>query len=172
MTRRGKSMRALGGTIIAFLVASTVSPPTLAFAQEAGYLFDPEAPHERWFDLGQRTLEASVDADRDAHSRAEPWPLGLLVWVPVLAVLDRGAGSDAPLSRGRLVGLGLLLGFVTNAGGYYWVVGTLERFSGFPVWLCVLLASVLWLYQGAQLLVISWLMHRALWRGWAPSQSM
>ncbi|MCP3920102.1 MAG: hypothetical protein GY711_31640, partial [bacterium] len=30
-----------------------------AFAQEAGYLFEPAAPEEQWFNLGQRTLECT-----------------------------------------------------------------------------------------------------------------
>ena len=58
-------------------------------------------------------------------------------------------------------GLGLCFGFVTNVGGYYWIVNTLEDFSGFPFPVCVLFATIVWLYQASALLCFSLLYRRA-----------
>ncbi len=74
------------------------------------------------------------------------WPLAFVAFLPILHVLDR-----AVLSRRHAIGVGLCFGFVTNWGGYYWLVGMLESFSGFPLAACVLFASVVCLYQGGQL---------------------
>ncbi|MBI2896190.1 MAG: apolipoprotein N-acyltransferase [Deltaproteobacteria bacterium] len=63
-------------------------------------------------------------------------------------------------TRRRAIGLGLWMGFVTNAGGYYWLVGMLRDFSGFPTPLCVLFTAILCLYQGGVFAVFSYLVVR------------
>ncbi len=91
------------------------------------------------------------------------WPLSFVALVPVLWALDP-LGEKQPLSRRQLVSIGLLFGFVVNVGGYYWLTGMLERFSGFPFFLCVLFASVVWIYQGCTLLIFAVLYRKArLW---------
>jgi apolipoprotein N-acyltransferase len=61
--------------------------------------------------------------------------------------------------------VGLTCGLVTNLGGYYWLVGMLERFSGFPRWLCFLLTIIVCAYQGGQLALFCLLMQRVRARG-------
>jgi apolipoprotein N-acyltransferase len=90
------------------------------------------------------------------------WPLSLVALVPMLWVLDPARGS---LSRGRLWGLGLLFGLVTNVGGYYWIEGTLERFSGFPFAVCAAITGLLCAYQGLTLVLFSFLYRQARLHG-------
>lgn len=79
------------------------------------------------------------------------WPLAFIALVPMLWALD----PRVALRRRDLIGLGLTFGFVTNVGGYYWIVHTLENFSGFPFALCVLFATIVWVYQASALLCFS-----------------
>ncbi len=88
------------------------------------------------------------------------WPLSFVALVPALWALDP-IGEKEALSRRGLVVLGLLFGFVMNIGGYYWLTGMLERFSGFPFALCLLFGSVVWLYQGCTILIFALLYRRA-----------
>lgn len=74
------------------------------------------------------------------------WPLAFVAFLPILHVLERDA-----LPTRHAIGVGLWFGFVTNWGGYYWLVEMLTSFSGFPWLACVLFASVVCLYQGGQL---------------------
>jgi apolipoprotein N-acyltransferase len=76
------------------------------------------------------------------------WPVAFVALLPVLWVAER-----ADLSTRQAIGVGLWFGFVTNWGGYYWLVEMLERFSGFPWAACVLFASLVCLLQGGQLAV-------------------
>src|SRR3954470_10029290 len=85
------------------------------------------------------------------------WPLAFVALVPMLWALD----PRTPMRYRDLVGLGLCFGFVTNVGGYYWIVNTLEDFSGFPFPVCVLFATLVWLYQASALLCFSLLYRRA-----------
>jgi apolipoprotein N-acyltransferase len=81
------------------------------------------------------------------------WPLAFVCLVPLHLAIGR---ADTGRQAARL---GLVMGFVTNWGGYYWLVGMLETFSGFPLPVCVIFASVLCLYQGALFAVYAWLLH-------------
>lgn len=74
------------------------------------------------------------------------WPLAFVALIPLLFVLDR-----AQLTNRQAIGVGLWFGFVTNWGGYYWLIEMLETFSGFPWFACVLFASAVCLFQGGQL---------------------
>jgi len=94
------------------------------------------------------------------------WPLALVAFVPMLWALDaRHAQSGARHSTRRVLLLGALFGLVTNMGGYYWLVGMLEDFSGFSFVLCVFFAAVVCTFQGGLLMVFAWLYHRARGRG-------
>jgi apolipoprotein N-acyltransferase len=81
------------------------------------------------------------------------WPLAFVALVPVLWALDPRV-SRSPRA---LFGIGLCFGLVTNAGGYYWLVGMLENFSGFAFAWCLLIAALLWAYQGLVLVAFVWL---------------
>jgi apolipoprotein N-acyltransferase len=97
------------------------------------------------------------------------WPLCFLALIPLFVVLEgEGAGSDDRPGLGgrRALAVGALFGFVTHAGGYYWLIGMLEEFSGFPLPACIFFAAVVYLYQGGQLALFFWLLARASSRGW------
>jgi len=84
------------------------------------------------------------------------WPLTFVALLPILWVAER-----ARLSTRQSLGVGLWFGFVTNWGGYYWLVEMLERFSGFPWAACVLFASLVCVVQGGQLAVFFAVIHAA-----------
>lgn len=95
------------------------------------------------------------------------WPLNLVAFVPALWALD--TREREPISRLKLFWLCAWMGAVAMAGGYYWVVQTLEVFTFFPWIVCVLLASLLWLYQGGSLALILWLASRGIGRGYSAA---
>jgi apolipoprotein N-acyltransferase len=95
------------------------------------------------------------------------WPLSFIALVPLLAVVDH----SAPLGHRRALAIGAVFGFVTHAGGYYWLVGFMEDFSGFPLPACYFFTAVICLYQGGQLALFFWLMVRAKVRGFSPGWS-
>jgi apolipoprotein N-acyltransferase len=80
----------------------------------------------------------------------------------MLWVLDPARGV---LKRRQLWGLGLTFGLITNVGGYYWIEGTLERFSGFPFAVCGAITLLLCAYQGCTLVLFSFAYHRARQHG-------
>jgi apolipoprotein N-acyltransferase len=84
----------------------------------------------------------------------EIWPLSLVSLVPLLLALRGRAGF-------RAFALGWLMGFVTNAGGFYWIVSMLKTFSGFRTILCILFSSLLWAGQGLQFGFFAWFVARA-----------
>jgi apolipoprotein N-acyltransferase len=89
----------------------------------------------------------------------EVWPLAFVAFVPLFVAL-----------RGRSAWHGFLLaslsGFTMNMLGFYWLLGMLKTFSGFPTAICLLLMSILCLYQGFRIGAIGWLFCRAERRGW------
>lgn len=82
------------------------------------------------------------------------FPLTWFCFVPVL-----WAVRDAKLPRALL--LGLLFGFVTNAGGFYWVVHVITEFGGQPWIVGVLGLSLLCLYQGGLVALVILLVRAA-----------
>jgi apolipoprotein N-acyltransferase len=98
------------------------------------------------------------------------WPLALVALVPFFWGLDAHAaeqGATGALGFTRRQGFwaGFVLGFVLHVGGYYWMVTTLERFSGFPWVACIALASILWGFQSLMLGVFGALLHLGLSHG-------
>jgi apolipoprotein N-acyltransferase len=94
------------------------------------------------------------------------WPLSLVALIPLFVVLEGEGSSGRRLGGRRALAVGALFGFVTHAGGYYWLIGMLETFSGFPLPACLFFAAVIYLYQGGQLALFFWLLARARARGW------
>jgi apolipoprotein N-acyltransferase len=85
-------------------------------------------------------------------------PFAFVSLAPLLVALRGREGWKA-------LRLGWLTGTVLGAGGFYWIVGMLKTFSGFPTALCILFALVLWAAQGLQYGVFAWLLARLDRRG-------
>jgi apolipoprotein N-acyltransferase len=87
------------------------------------------------------------------------WPFGFVALVPLrLALVGQ--------SPKRAFGLGWLTGLTLSCFGFYWLVGMLARFSGFPTAVCVFFALVVNAYQGLRMGAFAWLFVRAERRGW------
>ena len=89
------------------------------------------------------------------------WPLAFVALIPLFFVLEQSNLKQALL-------LGALYGWVTNWGGYYWLVEMLQKFSGFGTLLCVLFTAIICLYQGGQFAFFAGLYRAARTRGWSP----
>lgn len=107
---------------------------------------------------------------RDRHALGLAVVSGLLMWLGFAGkeILPAAMISMAPLLvaiRGRsgwnAFKTGWLMGFVGTAGGFWWITGMLKTFSGFPMPLCVLFASLLWASTGFAFGVLAWLVSRA-----------
>lgn len=88
------------------------------------------------------------------------WPLSFIALVPLLFALD-----DERTSGRVALALGWTCGAIAQAGGTYWIVGTLARFSGHPVPVCVALALALWVWEGGRHALWAWVVWRARARG-------
>ena len=88
------------------------------------------------------------------------WPLALVSLTPLLLAI-----------RGRTPGasfrLGWLMGTITNAGGFYWIVSMLRTFSGFPTAVCLGIAAIMYVVQGFFFATWAWLVSRAQRTGYS-----
>ena len=83
----------------------------------------------------------------------EVLPFAFVSLAPLLVALRGREGWKA-------VRLGWITGTVLGAGGFYWIVGMLKTFSGFPTALCIVFASLLWAGQGLQFAAFAWVISR------------
>jgi len=74
------------------------------------------------------------------------WPLAFVCLIPLFLALE----LDPTPSARRAFALGLLFGYVQQAGGYHWLVPMLERFSGYGFFADVFFASALWIFQAVE----------------------
>ena len=81
------------------------------------------------------------------------WPLAFVCFVPQVFAL-RDASFKQALWRG------FVFGFVTQLGGYVWIVHLLRTFAFFPVWLATLGYLLVCAAQGALLAVFSGALRR------------
>jgi apolipoprotein N-acyltransferase len=102
------------------------------------------------------------------------WPLAFVGMVPALFVFDpletRG-GFARPSGRGFL-GRAMFFGYVAELGGFYWLAHTLTEFSGFPLIVCLLFASIFFLFQGLQFVLILALWSKARRRGFSAMPAL
>jgi apolipoprotein N-acyltransferase len=70
--------------------------------------------------------------------------LFLLTWICFVPVLYAIRGSTVR----QALFLGLIFGFVTNAGGFYWVIHLISEYGGLPLLVSVLGFALLCLFQG------------------------
>jgi apolipoprotein N-acyltransferase len=94
-----------------------------------------------------------------AFAGVDVWPLTFICLVPLYLSLI----GQTPK---RATWLGFLTGLSMNLGGFYWLVGMLQTFSGFPTPLCLLFTIIICAYQGSRLALMGWLFGRATTRGW------
>lgn len=87
------------------------------------------------------------------------WPLTFVAFVPLLVALE----GQTPR---RSLLLGLTAGFTMNVLGFYWLLGMLQEFSGFPTALCGLFMVLLCGYQGGRVALLGWLHGRIVGKGW------
>ncbi|MBM4357705.1 MAG: apolipoprotein N-acyltransferase [Deltaproteobacteria bacterium] len=99
-----------------------------------------------------------------AFAGIELWFLAFIAWIPLILAV-RGQTPR------RAFRIGLLAGFVEVAIGFYWLTPMLQTFSGFPLPLCVLFASILTAYQGGRIALLTWTASRAAQKGWDPDLS-
>jgi apolipoprotein N-acyltransferase len=76
-----------------------------------------------------------------------------IAFVPLLFAIDG-------LAPRRAFKVGAWMGLVTNLGGYYWLVGFMEDFSGFPLPLGILFNVILCSYQGLVFACFAWIVAR------------
>ncbi len=94
-----------------------------------------------------------------------PFDASWLAWVaavPALVAIER-----APSARSALL-LGFWAGVVESAGGFYWLIETLQRFAGFP-WVAGALVLLLFAAaRGLIFLLATWLLLRLRGRPHGP----
>ena len=99
------------------------------------------------------------------------WWMGFFALVPALFVVDpkedRG-GFDRPVGR-RFFFRVWLFGTVAYAGGFYWIAYTLSEFSGFPLPVASIFATIFWGWQGLQFALMLWIVRRARENGWSAT---
>ena len=95
------------------------------------------------------------------------WPFAFFGMVPALWVMDRSEVTGWAFFRRAL-----FFGYVAWYGGFYWVVDTIVEFGGFPYLLALLFASIYFLYQAAQYVLMLWLYRRARKRGFEATLSI
>ena len=87
------------------------------------------------------------------------WPLSFVALAPLVVALE----GQSPR---RALAIGSFAGWVMTMGGFYWLLGMLETFSGYSTAICLLLMVVLCAYQGGRIGLFAWLYARAAQRGW------
>ncbi|QQR91102.1 MAG: apolipoprotein N-acyltransferase [Myxococcales bacterium] len=96
------------------------------------------------------------------------WPFALVAFVPLLFAFEH----EAPKGHLAIIKIGLVNGFVAIFGGYYWLIHVLQRFSGFPLPLCVLLASILVVQMAGLFVLLAWLYARLVQRGLSATAAL
>ncbi|MGH7439305.1 MAG: apolipoprotein N-acyltransferase [Polyangiaceae bacterium] len=94
-----------------------------------------------------------------AFPGVDVWPLTFVAWVPLIVAM-RGQ------SVRRTTLLGWIAGVTMNFAGFFWLLGMLRTFSGFPLPVCLFFDLVVCGYQGGRIALLGWLYGRAERRGW------
>lgn len=80
------------------------------------------------------------------------WVFSWIAMVPTIYVVERAT------STGRVVLFAWWAGLIGNIGGFYWIIGTLERFGHLPRIVAVSLFALFCAYQALRFLVFGWLL--------------
>lgn len=81
---------------------------------------------------------------------------GIISWVmliPLFLAIEKKSSRDA-------LKLGLLAGTLSSFIGTYWLIGTLSRFGGFPIFISVIFIVILSAYSGLALAIFSYIVTR------------
>ena len=88
------------------------------------------------------------------------WPLA---WIAFAAILHGNLGARSTREAAKL---GFATGLAINIPAFYWLVGTINRFGGFPLWLALIFYAVLSAYSALQLVFFALAVRRA---GFGPA---
>lgn len=135
---------------------STLDPPPAAATDPAPLPVAKVVASERW---AHALAVATGLLYFLAFPGVDVWPLGFVAWVPLLVAL-RGR------SVRRAARLAWVSGFTMTFVGFYWMLGMLQSFSGFPVAACVIFMVLLAAYQGGRIGLFGLLYARATALGW------
>jgi apolipoprotein N-acyltransferase len=81
------------------------------------------------------------------------WPLTWFAMAPLIVLLlDRRTERPAVY--------GFLCGLTANGGGFYWIVGFLQRFGGLPLWAALPIFALLIGYQAITFALFAWALRR------------
>jgi apolipoprotein N-acyltransferase len=100
------------------------------------------------------------------------WWIGFFALVPALWVFDPQQEMLGNFARPRGKSFffhAWLFATVAYAGGFYWIAYTLAEFSGFPLPIASIFATIFWGWQGLQFVLMLWLFRRARQNGWSAS---
>lgn len=87
------------------------------------------------------------------------WPLAFVALAPLMIAMRNQPVKVATLS-------GWAAGFTMTMAGFYWLLGMLKTFSGFPTPVCLVFMAILCGYQGGRIALMGYLYGRAERRGW------
>ena len=93
------------------------------------------------------------------------WPLAFVCFVPLFHALLT-THDRQPRRLRDVATIGAFYGFVSNVGGFYWLVEMLQNFSGFSTPLCILFAGVVCAYQGGMVALFAMIVGFGARRGW------
>lgn len=109
------------------------------------------SPLRRWRPWGLATLAGVLYFS--GFAGFDQFYLSWIAFVPLLFAIEG-------LTPRQAFRVGAWMGLVTNLGGYYWLVGFMEDFSGFPLPLGILFNVILCSYQGLVFACFSWIVAR------------
>lgn len=89
----------------------------------------------------------------------ELWYLSFIAFVPMILVLQGKTPKQA-------FWLSWLMGTISMAIGFYWLVGMLQQFSGFNIILCIFFSLLVWLQKGGLFALAGWLYAKSMQAGY------
>ncbi|MBX3273510.1 MAG: apolipoprotein N-acyltransferase [Sandaracinaceae bacterium] len=161
MTRKKKRQPRAAAAAAASTEAATEAAPAEASA--------PRPARRDWGEIGRcyALLFASAVLMFLGFAGFGIWPLAFVGMIPALWVMD-----EHPVKGWAFFRRALFFGYVAWYGGFYWVADTIADYGGFPYALAAAFASVYFLYQALQYVLVLWLYRRARERGFGPTLSL
>lgn len=95
------------------------------------------------------------------------WPLTFVSLVPAMLLLHQ-----SNMSNKRLFLYAWVTGYVTEFGGFYWLINTLMDFSSFALPVCIAIASIFFIFQGLQIGLVLFAWKKLVGRGAQPTLAL